>query len=80
MSEQEPELELSAEERSLAAALDAVRPAPSPGFRGALSRRLVNSDPGYGHRPERLWGHAAVLAGAGALLVLLGLLVSTGAL
>jgi hypothetical protein len=76
----EPEDTLSPEDLMLAATLEARRPAPTLTFRGALSRRISSLDRGYGHRPTRLWTHAGVLAGAGALLVLLGLLVSTGAI
>ncbi len=76
----EPENELSADERVIADALVAARPAPAPTFRSALGSSLAERDPGYGHRPPRLWTRAGVLAGAGALLVLLGLLVSTGAI
>jgi hypothetical protein len=74
----EPEDTLSPEDLMLAATLEARRPAPTLVFRGTLARRLTRQDPGYGHRPARLWAHAGVLAGAGALFVLLGLLVSTG--
>lgn len=77
MSELQPEFD--AEERAAAESLRAHRPAPSAMFRGALARRLTELDPGYGHRPERLWLYAGALTAAGALLVLLGLLVSTGA-
>ena len=76
----EPEDTLSPEDLMLAASLEARRPAPTPVFRGTLAKRLTRQDRGYGHRPARLWAHAGVLAGAGALLVLLGLLVSTGAI
>jgi hypothetical protein len=76
----EPEDSLSPEDLMLAASLEARRQAPTPVFRSALSTRLTRQDPGYGHRPARLWAHAGVLAAAGALLVLLGLLVSTGAI
>jgi hypothetical protein len=75
-----PENELSAEDRVIADALVAARPAPETTFRSALGSSLAEADPGYGHRPPRLWRRAGVLAGAGALLVLLGLLVSTGAI
>jgi hypothetical protein len=76
----EPEDTLSPEDLMLAATLEARRPAPAPVFRGTLAKRLTRQDPGYGHRPARLWAQAGVLAGAGALFVLLGLLVSTGAI
>ena len=74
------EREFDSEEQATAESLLAHRPAPNAAFRGALARQLQVLDPGYGPRPERLWIHAGVLAGAGALLVLLGLLVSTGAI
>ena len=74
----EPEENLSPEDLMVAATLEARRPSPTPAFRGALGRRLTSLDPGYGHRPARLWAHAGMLAGVGALIVLLGLLVSTG--
>jgi hypothetical protein len=76
----EPEIQPTAEEKAVAEALMAQRPVPTPVFRGTLGETLTNSDPGYGHRPARLWVRAGVLAGSGALLVLLGLLVSTGAI
>ena len=76
MSESEPDQ--STEELAVAQSLGALRPVPTPAFRGGLARRLVSLDPGYGHRPEWLWQRAGVLAGAGVLLVLLGLLVSSG--
>jgi hypothetical protein len=76
----EPEDALSPEDLMLAASLEARRPAPTPVFRGALAKRLTRHDPGYGHRPARLWAHVGLLAVAGALFVLLGLLVSAGAI
>ena len=76
----EPEDTLSPDDLMLAATLEARRPAPTLDFRGALSRRISSLDRGYGHRPARLWAHAGALTGAGMLLVLLGLLVSSGAL
>ncbi len=74
----EPEDNLSPEDRLVASALQERRPSPTPAFRGALGRRLNLLDLGYGHRPARLWAHAGMLAGVGALILLLGLLVSTG--
>jgi hypothetical protein len=76
----EPEDTLSPDDLTLAAALEARRPAPTLDFRSALSRRISSLDRGYGHRPARLWAHAGALAGAGMLLVALGLLVSAGAI
>ena len=52
------ELDIPAEpgpgEREVADRLGGERPVPGASFRGALARRLVESDPGYGPRPERL--------------------------
>ncbi|MGO9902918.1 MAG: hypothetical protein ACLP0J_25240 [Solirubrobacteraceae bacterium] len=62
----------------LAEQLDATRPAPGAGFRGALGRRLLALDPGYGPRPEHLRPTVAVFLATGALLLLLGGLVSAG--
>lgn len=66
------------EDWGLAELLDTSRPAPSPGFRGALGRRLVALDPGYGPRPPRLRLTVTGFVALGALLVLLGELVSSG--
>jgi hypothetical protein len=74
----EPEDTLSPDDLILASTLEARRPAPTLDFRGALSRRISSLDRGYGHRPARLWAHAGALAGAGMLLLLLGVLVSIG--
>ncbi|MDA8067318.1 MAG: hypothetical protein M0T77_01700 [Actinomycetota bacterium] len=71
---------LTPEDLMVATALSTHRPAPAPAFRGALTRRLAALDPGYGHRPARLRTHAALLCLAGAILLLLGLLVGTGAI
>jgi hypothetical protein len=76
----EPEDTLDPQDLALAAALEARRPVPPLVFRGALARRIAREDPGYGHRPARLWLKAGTLSCAGALIVLLGLLVSTGAI
>lgn len=74
----EIEESLSPEDLMVVATLEARRPVPTLAFRGALSRRLTSLDPGYGHRPARLWAHAGVLTGAGVVFVLMGLLVSMG--
>jgi hypothetical protein len=72
--------ELGAEDQRVGEMLTAMRPAPTLGLRTTLGRRLAGTDPGYGHRPAQLWARAGALAGAGTLLVLCGLLVSTGAI
>jgi hypothetical protein len=74
----EREDSLSTEDLILASSLEAQRPMPAPVFRRSLGEQLTRQDPGYGPRPGRLWVHAGLLAGGGALLLLLGLLVSTG--
>jgi hypothetical protein len=50
------------------------RPVPGAAFRGALSRRLAEQDPGYGPRPERLRLMVAGYLGAGGLLIALAAL------
>ncbi|MGO9752508.1 MAG: hypothetical protein ACLP8S_00715 [Solirubrobacteraceae bacterium] len=65
---------------ALAEQLDAGRPAPSAGFRGALGRHLFALDPGYGPRPAHLRLAVAAYLVLGALLVLLGGLMSSGAI
>jgi hypothetical protein len=72
------DVSISAEERAIADALVARRPVPTPTFRSELSSELATSDPGYGHRPARLWLHVGAVTSAGVLLLLVGLLVSTG--
>lgn len=76
----QPADNLSPEDLVVAAALEARRPAPAPAFRGALAQRLTHLDPGYGHRPARLWAHVAALTCLGALILALALFVSSGAL
>jgi hypothetical protein len=61
--------ELPPGERSLADRLEADRPVPAAGFRGALRRSLDAQDPGYGPRPAHL--RLIVSAYLGACLVLL---------
>jgi hypothetical protein len=68
------------EDRTLAERLEVTRPVPGAGFRGALGRHLVASDPGYGTRPARLRLFTAVWIFAGALLLAVGSLQATGAL
>jgi hypothetical protein len=65
-------------ERDLADRLGGERPVPGASFRGALARRLAESDPGYGPRPERLWLMVAAYLGAGSLLIAVGALSATG--
>lgn len=71
---------LDPRDERLGQALAAGRAAPAPGFRGALGRRLVGADPGYGPRPERLRTMVAALVGTGGLLIALGVLQSLGVL
>jgi hypothetical protein len=72
--------ELTAHERALAEDLHAGRPVPAPGFRGALGRHLLERDPGYRTRPDRLRLIVSGYLGAGAVLLALGVLQATGAL
>ncbi len=72
--------ELTVEDRELAERLDAVRPVPAAGFRGALGRRLAAQDPGYGPRPARLRLTVAGYLAAGLALLALATLQATGAL
>ncbi len=76
----EPDDTLTPEDLSLAATLQARRPSPTLSFRGTLSRRIAQLDPGYGPRPAHLWVRAGALAAGGGVLVVLGLLVSLGAI
>jgi hypothetical protein len=71
-------IELEPADRALAQQLEAIQPLPSPAFRGALGRRLIAIDPGYGPRPASLRRTAALLITAGMLLLLLGALVGSG--
>ncbi len=66
--------ELEPAERDLADRLALARPVPPAGFRGRLSRRLADRDPGYGPRPERLRLMVAGYLGAGGLLIALAAL------
>lgn len=67
-------------DQELAGRLAADRPVPAADFRGALGRRLLAQDPGYGSRPDRLRTVAAVYLAAGAGLMGLGALQAMGAL
>jgi hypothetical protein len=68
------------DEQQLGERLAANRPLPGAGFRGALGRHLVASDPGYGPRPARLRMIVCGYLTAGALLLAVGVLLATGAL
>ena len=70
--------DLPAEDRVFAAALEALHPAPTPLFRGALARRIAGLDPGYGHRPEHLWAKSTAMTAVGVVLVLIAALIATG--
>jgi hypothetical protein len=72
--------QLTEEERELAERLNARRPAPAAGFRGALGRRLAARDPGYSPRPERLRAAVSAYLGAGALMLAAGALHASGVL
>jgi hypothetical protein len=63
--------ELEPPDQDLADRLMIARPVPGAAFRGALSRRLAERDPGYGPRPERLRLMVAGYLGAGGLLIAL---------
>jgi hypothetical protein len=74
------EPDLSATELELAERLERGRPVPRSGFRGALSRRLVALDPGWGPRPARVLGTMWGYLGLGVALIGLGTLIGVGAL
>jgi len=74
--EPEDRTDVGERERELAAALDAQRPVPGAGFRGALGRHLAALDPGYGPRPVRLRLLVAGCLGGGGVLIGLGALVA----
>lgn len=63
-------------EQDLADRLNAGRPLPSAGFRGALWKQLAALDPGYGPRPARLRLIVAGYLALGLLLIALGALVA----
>ncbi len=67
-------IELDPPDQELAHRLRIGRPVPAAAFRGALSRRLAEQDPGYGPRPERLRVMVAGYLGAGGLLIALAAL------
>lgn len=74
------ETSLKAAEQQLARRLGAGRPVPAAEFRGALGRRLLADDPGYGPRPDRLRTVVAFYVAAGAGLMAVGALQAAGAL
>jgi hypothetical protein len=67
----DPGTELHPAEHELAERLKVTRPVPAAVFRGRLGRHLIESDPGYGPRPERLRLFVAGYLGAGGLLIAL---------
>jgi hypothetical protein len=75
-----PEPEQDGTDRELADRLSGRRPIPAPDFRGALRRRLVAEDPGYGPRPEGLRARVSLWLAAGLVLLLIGYLQAVGAL
>jgi hypothetical protein len=74
------EHELAPEERRLAEHVQAARPVPAAGFRGALGRYLAEEDPGHGPRPPRLRLISSTLIASGAALLAVGALQASGAL
>lgn len=66
--------ELDPVDQDLAERLRMARPVPGAAFRGALSRRLAEQDPGYGPRPDRLRLMVAGYLGAGGVLIALAAL------
>ena len=60
--------------------LDRHRAVPGADFRGALGRRLVALDPGWGPRPARLLLIATGYVAPGLVLIGIGALIGTGAL
>lgn len=67
-------------EEALAGELEAGRPLPSSEFRGALGRRLIARDPGYGPRPTRLRAMVLAYLAAGLALLAVGALQAGGQL
>lgn len=72
--------QLEPSERALGERLEAAKPVPSPGFRGALGRHLAARDPGYGPRLPQLRLIASACLGGSAILLALGALQAIGAL
>lgn len=71
-------IEDSPENDRVSGRLERERPIPDPGFRGALGRHLCRADPGWGHRPERLWGPVLATVALGVVLMIVGALVGAG--
>jgi hypothetical protein len=74
------ESDLPPDERRMAERLAGARRTPSTGFRGRLGRKLMNEDPGYGHRPHRLGLRVVAYVVPGLLLIALGGLSGAGVL
>jgi hypothetical protein len=77
MTERRPDLDPDVQ---LEEELVRERPVPRAAFRGGLGRHLAERDPGYGPRPANLWALVTGYTLAGLLLILVGLLVASGAL
>ncbi len=67
-------------EQDLARRLAAGRPVPAADFRGALGRRLLAADPGYGPRPVHLRAMVSLYLCGGGALAALGVLTASGGL
>lgn len=67
-------------DREVGSRLAAERPVPPADFRGSLGRSLLDDDPGYGPRPQRLRMAVVTYLGAGLALTALGALQAVGAL
>jgi hypothetical protein len=65
-------------DRVFAEMLQSHRPTPAARFRGALSRRLAEIDPGYGPRPANLWLQVLALLAAGVAILIVAALLSAG--
>jgi hypothetical protein len=76
----DPDAYLEPSERELGEHLASERALPATEFRGALGRRLVARDPGFGPRPEHLRRTAALYLAGGGALAALGLLQAVGVL
>lgn len=67
-------IEFDPPDEDMADRLRIGRPVPGAAFRGTLSRRLAEQDPGHGPRPEHLRLMVAGYLGAGGLLIALAAL------